>query len=136
VNGVVVVATDFSAVAAQALDEGRRLAGRLGVGVELLHVKEGFRGEQEWTPRAGDLAWLGRAGIAPEAVVVRSGTPWLEIVRYAQERKAEMVIVGTHGTTGFQPLTLGATAARLAILSPRPVVLVGAKTSNGGGGHG
>jgi nucleotide-binding universal stress UspA family protein len=69
-------------------------------------------------------------------VVVRSGTPWLEIVRYAQERPAEVVVVGTHGSTGFQPLSLGATAGRLAILSPRPVLLVGPKTRNGGGAGG
>lgn len=133
IEEVVLVATDFSAVAAQALEEGTRLAGRLGCVVEILHVREGFRGGRGWDPQSADLDWLGRAGIAPESVVVRSGTPWLEIVRYAHERQAEMVVAGTHGTTGFQPLTLGGTASRLAILSPRPVMLVGAKTSNGAG---
>lgn len=133
-NGdVVLVATDFSMVAGHALEEGRRLAGRLGIGLELLHVREGFRGDVRWVPQAGELAWLGRAGLAFESVVVRSGTPWLEIVRYAQERLAEVVVVGTHGSTGFQPLALGTTASRLAILSPRPVVLVGPKAANGGG---
>lgn len=117
--------TDFSEVAARALEEGRRLARRLGLRVELLHVREGIGGDDGWVPGPAELGWLERVGLDPEAVAVRSGTPWLEIVRYARERPAGTVVVGTHGSTGFQPISLGGTASRLAIRSPRPVLLVG-----------
>lgn len=135
-DDAVVVATDFSSVAAQALDVGRGLAARLGLPLELIHVQEGLRAARSWTPDAAQKAWLESVGLAAEMVVVRAGTPWLEIVRYAQERPADVVVVGTHGSTGFQPLSLGATAGRLAILSPRPVLLVGPKNQNGQGRHG
>jgi nucleotide-binding universal stress UspA family protein len=128
---VVVVATDFSSVAAQALEVGRRLAERLMIPLELLHVREGLGRRSPWAPDADEEEWLHGAGLTQDQVVLRSGTPWLEIVRYAQERPAEVVVLGTHGSTGFQPLSLGATAGRLAILSPRPVLLVGPKTRNG-----
>ena len=133
---VVVVATDFSSVSAQALEVGRKLAERLSVPLELLHVREGLVRHSDWTPREDEEEWLRRAGVVLADVVVRSGTPWLEIVRYAQERPAEVVVVGTHGSTGFQPLSLGSTASRLAILSPRPVLLVGPKTRNGSSASG
>jgi nucleotide-binding universal stress UspA family protein len=133
---VVLVGTDFSALAAQALEEGRRLAARLGLVIELLHVREGLRRNGTWTPEPAQEQWLRAAGIPTEAVVVRSGIPWLEIVRYTHERPTGMVVVGTHGSTGFQPVALGGTAARLAIMSPRPVVLIGPKALNGGLGGG
>jgi len=128
---VVLVGTDFSAVSVHALDEGRRLAARLGLPLELLHVREGFRREGSWSPGSHEASWLTEVGLSPEEVVVRTGTPWLELVRYAQERPANVVVVGTHGCTGFQPLSLGGTSARLAILSPCPVVLIGPKSRNG-----
>ena len=130
-NQVVLVGVDFSGTAANALDEARRLAERMHLRVELLHVLEGFRREPSWTPTPSDVAWLRGAGLTPDAVVVRSGTPWLEIVRYAEDRPADLVVIGTHGRTGFQPISLGGTASRLAILSPRPVVLVSPKAKNG-----
>jgi nucleotide-binding universal stress UspA family protein len=132
----VLVGTDFSPIAARALEEGRRLAGRLGMDIEVLHVREGSRRSLPWAPDPAVGSWLQGAGVPTDALVVRSGTPWLEIVRYAQERPTGMVVVGTHGATGYQPLALGATAARLAIMSPRPVVLVGPKATNGGLGKG
>ena len=131
---VVVVATDFSSISTQALEVGKRFSERLGIPLELLHVREGLRPPSDWVPAEGEREWLRAAGFRPDSVVVRTGTPWLEIVRYAQERPAEVVVVGTHGSTGFQPLSLGATAGRLAILSPRPVMLVGPKTRNGSSG--
>jgi nucleotide-binding universal stress UspA family protein len=45
-------------------------------------------------------------------------------VRYAHEIMPAMIVVGSHGTSGFQPLSLGSTAARLAVLSPFPVLVV------------
>jgi len=128
---VVLVGTDFSAVSVQALDEGRRLAARFRLPLELLHVRDGFRREGNWIPGSGEALWLREVGLSPEDVVIRTGTPWLELVRYAQERPASVVVVGTHGSTGFQPLSLGGTSARLAILSPCPVVLIGPKSRNG-----
>ena len=51
----------------------------------------------------------------------------MELVRVAGERGAQMIVVGTHGRSGFQPVALGSTAARLALLSPRPTLLVGSR---------
>ena len=52
----------------------------------------------------------GRFGAAVEASV-RSGEVSLEIVREADEWKADLLVLGTHGRSGFRRLWLGGTAA-------------------------
>jgi nucleotide-binding universal stress UspA family protein len=70
-------------------------------------------------------SWLEAIGVPASAVTVRRGTPWVELVRVAEDRGAKVIVVGTHGRSGFQPIALGSTATRIALLSPRPTVLVG-----------
>jgi nucleotide-binding universal stress UspA family protein len=45
------------------------------------------------------------------------------IVRTALEEGADLVVVGSHGRTGFSRLMLGSVAARVATLSPVPVLV-------------
>jgi nucleotide-binding universal stress UspA family protein len=69
--------------------------------------------------------WLDSVGVPAAGVTVRRGTAWVELVRVADERDAQVIVVGTHGQSGFHPITLGSTATRIALLSARPTVLVG-----------
>lgn len=121
---VLIVGTDFSETALHAVREARRLAMALDGAVEVVHVREGLR-RDPLAADEGQLAWLDAAGVAIDRLEVLWGTPWVEIVRRARDLDADLVVAGTHGTTGFQSMALGSTAQRLALLSPRPVVLVG-----------
>lgn len=122
-GGRILVGTDFSEGSALALNAARAFASRLGAKLDAMHVVESY-GEQDWRSDDNVAAWLVRGGLELGAIVVRSGYPWIELVRYARETAPIMIVVGSHGMSGFQPLSLGSTAGRIGILSPYPVLVV------------
>jgi nucleotide-binding universal stress UspA family protein len=72
------------------------------------------------------LAFIGRAdpsGIATSAQVA-VGLPAQEIVAAAKALPADLVVVGSHGTTGFEHLMLGSIAERVLRTCPAPVLTV------------
>jgi nucleotide-binding universal stress UspA family protein len=46
------------------------------------------------------------------------------IAQAARSRKADLVVIGTHGRTGFAKLFLGSVASRVLAVSPCPVLTV------------
>lgn len=125
----ILVGTDFSDGSTLALAEARRLAGAMGVVVQVAHVAESARGG----PDPGAEGWLDQVELPADSVVFRKGVPAVELARLARELEVAMIVLGTHGATGYQPMALGATAARLALLAPCPVVLVGPRGRSKGG---
>lgn len=118
----ILVGTDFSAGSALALAEARRLARALEAPLHVVHVAEAASGRE--LPESAP-AWMQGAEVAPDSVTVRPGVAAVELARLARDLEAGLIVLGTHGASGFQPMALGATAARLALLAPCPVVLVG-----------
>ncbi|OGL09840.1 MAG: hypothetical protein A3I14_19600 [Candidatus Rokubacteria bacterium RIFCSPLOWO2_02_FULL_73_56] len=59
--------------------------------------------------------------------VVREGLPADEIVAEARRRRADLIVVGTHGRTGLRRFFLGSVAARVVTLARCPVLTVGAR---------
>lgn len=55
---------------------------------------------------------------------VRIGTPALEIVRFAEEESIQLIIMGTHGWTGFKHLIMGSTAENVVRTARCPVLTV------------
>ncbi|HET7234162.1 MAG TPA: universal stress protein [Longimicrobium sp.] len=61
---------------------------------------------------------------------VRGGEPAVEIMREAEEWKADVVVLGTHGRSGYRPLWLGSTATAAArAVSCNVLVIPGAAES-------
>ncbi len=143
--------TDFSECATQAEQLAIRLARGLGgelvlaqvlvetplYGEGLLNVREAqkvYDAQRRWAEETLEA----RAGqIRKEhGVKVRwllpVGVPFEEIVRTAQEEKAEMIVMGTHGRSGLNRLLLGSVAERVIRLAPCPVVTVRQKEAGGG----
>ena len=52
------------------------------------------------------------------------GTPWTEIVRRAEERGHDLIVVGTHGRTGLTHVLLGSVAEKVVRRAPCPVLTV------------
>jgi nucleotide-binding universal stress UspA family protein len=119
-RGCVVVGTDFSEGAEGALQEGRWLAREARLDLQVLHVAELGT---PWQPTGRSRDWLATASLDPAMVIVRPGRPWAEIIRHAQEVSAAVVVLGSHGASGFQAMTLGSTASRVALRAPCPVLL-------------
>ena len=59
--------------------------------------------------------------------MLMSGVAHEQIVRAAKRQKAGMIIIGTHGRTGVARFFLGSVAARVAAISPCPVLTVGGR---------
>lgn len=56
--------------------------------------------------------------------LVSSGVPFREICRIADERNAQMIVIGTHGRTGLSHLLMGSTAERVVQHAACPVLSI------------
>lgn len=64
------------------------------------------------------------AGFTNYEAMILSGTPFLEIIRTAKEKEADLIVVGTHGRTGLDHVLFGSTAEKVVRKAPCPVVSV------------
>ena len=53
-----------------------------------------------------------KAGIRCEQQI-RNGVPFVEIIRYAKARKADMIVMGSHGRTGLRQMLVGSVAEKV-----------------------
>jgi nucleotide-binding universal stress UspA family protein len=118
----VVVGIDFSSGSADAVREARRISHQIAGTLDLVHVATD--GSAAWRGDPDAANWLARHEVQPESLMVRVGLPWVELARYASETQPAMIVVGSHGGSGFHPLGLGSTTARLGVVSPVPVLVV------------
>ncbi len=68
-----------------------------------------------------------RAGLPAEAVLLE-GDPVKEIIHHARDGNADLIVLGTHGRSGFERLMLGSVAERVLRLAPCPVLTVPRQT--------
>ena len=132
---------DFSPGSEQAIEKARELAGALGAKLELVHayqlpvlalpdssvtvsptyvVELTSRAQQELDRHAQELE---RDGITTTTRVLE-GNPAEAIVDCAKESGATMIVMGTHGRSGFRRFLLGSTAERVVRLATVPVLTV------------
>ncbi len=123
----VVVAVDFSDGSAIATAEAKRIADQLGAELVAIHVAPGPRAEP-WAADAEAASWLVRASLPADALVLRYGVPWVELVRFAKETRPVVMVAGSHGGSGFQPLSPGSTVGRLCVMSAVPLMVVSPAT--------
>jgi nucleotide-binding universal stress UspA family protein len=64
-----------------------------------------------------------KAGVRVAALLLE-GVPHERIVRAMRARKADLLVIGTHGRTGLAKLFLGSVATRLIATAPGPVLTV------------
>jgi nucleotide-binding universal stress UspA family protein len=55
---------------------------------------------------------------------VMAGDPSEEIITYIQDRKIDLVIMGTHGRKGMDKIIFGSVAERVVKSSPAPVMVI------------
>jgi nucleotide-binding universal stress UspA family protein len=56
--------------------------------------------------------------------VLRSGPPAEQIKRFAEEVGVDLIVMATHGRTGFQHIVMGSVAEKVVRLSPVPVLTI------------
>ena len=127
-DSLILVAVDFSEECGPAYVAAARLSDQLGARIRLLHVAE--RHDLEHVKRA--TAWLERRGLSDNDVITVPGTAWVQIVRQVEDLDPLLLVVGSHGMGGYQPITPGSTAALLMVRSPTPVLVVPSRPSSVG----
>lgn len=68
-----------------------------------------------------DPAWAATHDVCRHVAV---GTPYAEIVRYAEEHHIDLIILGTHGRTGLQHVLMGSVAERVLRQANCPVLTI------------
>jgi nucleotide-binding universal stress UspA family protein len=77
---------------------------------------------------------LKRKGIVVESMVLK-GNPALEIVKYSETKRVNLIVIGSHGRTGIQHLVLGSVAERVVRMSSCPVLTIKRKKKSEGKGR-
>ena len=52
------------------------------------------------------------------------GNPYLEIIRYCQEEKIDLIVLGTHGHSALGSILLGSVAEKVVRKAPCPVLTI------------
>ena len=55
---------------------------------------------------------------------VRTGKPFVEIIRMAREKDVDLIVMGTHGRAGLPHMLIGSTAEKVVRMAPCPVLTV------------
>jgi nucleotide-binding universal stress UspA family protein len=126
----ILVATDFSDGARRALAVGAYYARLMHAHMHLLHVSAAA-GMDAMQPLADVTAETGRD--VSISIVGRSGEPAEEIIRYAASHSIELIVMGTHGRTGFSRVLLGSVVERVLRGAPCPVLVVPPHVQPGSG---
>ena len=135
----ILLATDFSPEAQNALQCAVSLAKRYGSTIFLTHVlaTEGSIGAVEAWPDFADvtrrnaeqsMAKLENTEdlkLLPHEVILRSGDTWDVISEVLSDKNVDLIVIGTQGHGGIKKLFLGSTAEKVIRHATCPVLTVG-----------
>lgn len=137
----ILVPTDLSSLSLAALDYANSIAKTYDAKVYLVYVCENIPSEKKLkkSPKAAlslrelkkevkeklkNIA-LERLNLVDEIdIVVLHGNPYKEIVKFAIENDIGLIVVASHGRTGFSHLLMGSVAEKIVRYSPVPVLTV------------
>jgi nucleotide-binding universal stress UspA family protein len=139
----ILVPTDFSPTSDIAFNYALDMAARYGATLHVLHVLEDLRyatmypdgyfvelaalREQLSEEAGARLATAAAQCTAVQVVAttdVEVGRPDQVIVEQATSRGTDLIVMGTHGRSGFAHLMLGSVAERVLRTAPCPVLIV------------
>jgi len=138
----ILLTTDFSDTSLKALPPARALATRFGAGIVLAFIEEdrlpplvveymavGIEDVLQQQVgrskvRLEEFAREHLSDLAQVEPVVGVGTPHVEIVRLAEERSIDLIVMATHGRGFISHAILGSTAERVLRRAPCPVLVV------------
>lgn len=132
----ILIAVDGGDIAARAAETGGRLAATLHAEILLVFVVDpslATAPEGGITPDVllssleeeakATLAALGKD--LPQAEqIVRRGKPGGEVLKVAEERGVDLIVVGTQGRTGVRRVLMGSTAEDIVRHAPCPVLVI------------
>jgi len=138
----ILVPVDFSPLSKKALHYAARLAQEFGAEINIFHVVEpeippAFDGFMIAPPAVsngatasaaaqlkGLVTQIRKAGVEHVGSSVRTGLAAFEIVEAAKDLDVDLIVIATHGYTGWKHFAIGSTAERVVRAAPCPVLVV------------
>lgn len=137
----VLVPVDFSEDSVFAIDIGANIANYLNWKLRLMHVRTGKKYHPQFAQNNPHLLLAGYDHDSMELLLnrvkekytvengeldfkIREGNVVREITNQAHYDGSELIVVGTHGVSGFEDRWLGSNAYRLVANAPCPVLAV------------
>lgn len=133
----ILCAVDFSETSALALTCAREIADHYAQPLTVVTVVDPLLAAAEQLHAGADStalvrtalasfveARIGEGGTAGQHLQVRIGNPADEVVAYARDIHAQLIVVGTQGSTGLEKVVFGSVAERLLRTTDRPVLVV------------
>ena len=137
----ILVPVDFSFGSERAVEKAAELARAMEASVELMHVYQlpvfalpdssitvSPTYIADLTDRAQRALEKHRAALQADGIEASTklmeGMPAQAIVEHANDISAEMIVMGTHGHSGFKRFLLGSTAERVVRMASVPVLSV------------
>jgi nucleotide-binding universal stress UspA family protein len=138
----VLLATDFSPASEGALQFAERIARRYGSKLFAAHVISPLEtemiGPERWAASYAVLEQAARNEMQrlasrlqglPHQMVLRHGAVWDVLSELVEQWNIDLLVVGTHGRSGFERLLMGSVAEDIFRQAPCPVLTVGPKAS-------
>jgi len=137
-----VAPVDFSDPARQAVDTAAEMASRFGAALLLVHVVPALPrlpGSVSIFKEAEYEHWLHeeavktivelsrkyeKAGVSVQTEVGTANDVGMEILRIAQKHDGDMIVIATHGVSGWHKVLFGSVAEKVVRLSDAPVLLL------------
>jgi nucleotide-binding universal stress UspA family protein len=139
----IVCPVDFSEYSARAYDYAYSLARHYGAKLLVEHVVQPLQAaypyyafpeatlQDTWSHLSTDaekglqelVRTHSRNGVQPECTI-RQGFPWQAILSFAEEKSADLIVMGTHGRRGLDRLTMGSVTERVLRKARCPVLAV------------
>ena len=131
----IILATDFSDISKDASSHALQLARAYQAELKVLHAFDinarnapsSYHFIEEARQRGKDaLKELAESFDQKVETIFTEGDPGHEIIRVAEEQNADLIVLGTHGYTGWKRFTIGSVAelvvrhAPCAVLTIRP----------------
>ena len=143
----ILCATDFSDTAEAAWDIACEMARLHRAELELVHVfvdlplysmgevpgpavSQVWDEQRAWVQKALDerVAAASTSGLTVRGLL-KTGAPASALADTAAEEGSDLIVIGTHGRTGFNRLVIGSVAERVVRIAPCPVLTVKPRTS-------
>jgi nucleotide-binding universal stress UspA family protein len=118
--------TDFSPASEAAGRIARTTALEAGARLHVLHVVPPVTDPSVFREQLA-RASQGLAGGLRVETALRTGLAGRTVVQYAREKGIDLIVLGTHGRTGFTHAILGSVAETVVRLAPCPVLTVPAR---------
>lgn len=132
----ILVPIDFSKDSMHALKHALTLTGKVDAGLRIIHVRKNKDYDRPFIIEGSEIAYEKTVRNFCEEIinkyknrqnldyVVARGKVYAKIVERALKDKTDMIIMGTHGVSGFEEFWLGSNSYRVVCQAPCPVLTI------------